>query len=265
MNMFFHELGSMRKSLIIWNLSITAAVILMLAIYPSFAEDAGQLTDLLSAYPEAFQDALGISPEILTSLLGYYSYIFTYVLLFAAIQAMNMGVAILSKETRMKTADFLLTKPVKRVSVLTAKVMAAVTGILLTNIVYFFVSFSMLMAVKTDRFSQSDFIKMNLSMLLLQLFFLSLGLLVAVFLKKIKSVIGVSLSFVFGLYIIGMVGALLDIENFRYFSPFKYVDYTYLLAQHSFEWNFIFTEVIVIVVFMMLTYRHFQRKDIHSL
>ncbi len=265
MNMFIHELRSMRKSLIIWNVSLAVTVILMLAIYPSFAKDTDQLKDLLSAYPEAFQDALGISPEILTSLLGYYSYIFTYVLLFSAIQAMNIGVSIVSKENRMKTADFLLTKPVRRVSVLTAKAAAAITGIVLTNAIYLIVSFAVLVVVKTESFSDSDFIKMNLSMFILQLFFLSLGFLVAVFMKKIKSVIGVSLSFVFGLYIVGMVGALLEIENFRYLSPFKYVDFTHLLAEHSYEWNFVVIELLLTAVFMSATFYYFQHKDIHSL
>ena len=44
---------------------------------------------------------------------------------------MNLGIGIISKEVRDKTADFLLTKPVSRVTILVAKMMAAFTCIVL--------------------------------------------------------------------------------------------------------------------------------------
>ena len=72
------------------------------------------LKKYLKDYPEPVRKALGLSVDSISSILGFYSYIFLYITLCGAIQAMNLGTSIISKEVSEKTADFLLTKPVTR-------------------------------------------------------------------------------------------------------------------------------------------------------
>ena len=69
---------------------------------------------MLDNFPPAIKAAMGIAVDSFKSPLGYYTFAFTYSLLFGAIQAMNLGIGIVSKEEREKTADFILTKPVSR-------------------------------------------------------------------------------------------------------------------------------------------------------
>ena len=132
MNMFLHELKAYRKSTIIWSVALAGIVIVFLSMFPAFSSNTEELKKLLENLPLALRNAIGLSLDTIGSLLGFYSTLtFLYITLCGAIQAMNLGTSIVSKEVREKTADFLLTKPVSRVQILTAKLLAALTSLVI--------------------------------------------------------------------------------------------------------------------------------------
>src|SRR5881392_3004815 len=118
MNIFLHEVKIYRKSTIIWTVSLILVVGFFMALYPAIANDAEQFNKLLEGYPPAVRKAVGVSIDSITSLLGFYSYVFMYIVLCGSIQAMNLGISIISKEVQEKTADFLFTKPVTRTAIM---------------------------------------------------------------------------------------------------------------------------------------------------
>lgn len=83
-------------------------------------------------YPPAVLAALNLKVEIFFTIYGFFSYFLTFGWLIASVQAMNLGVSIVSKEVAGKTADFLLTKPITRARMLTEKLAAITTLILIT-------------------------------------------------------------------------------------------------------------------------------------
>ena len=83
-------------------------LLLFFSFFPSLARDADAYKQLLEGYPEELRKAIGLSVDSLVSMLGFYSYMFVYLKLCGAIQAMMIGISIVSKETREKTADFLV-------------------------------------------------------------------------------------------------------------------------------------------------------------
>ncbi len=266
MNMFLHELRSIRKAFIIWNIALSGTVIIMLSMFGSISGSVDSFREILDSYPQEILKALNFSFDSLTSALGYYAYILGNIgLMLAAIQAMNLGVSLISKENRMKTSDFLLTKPVLRKSVIHAKLSAALVNILATNIILNIVSFLMIHLVKTNEISLKTFFMLNFAVLLVQLFFLTLGMLVATVSKKIKSVIAVSLGTVFGLFVLGTLGAILDIEKFRYLSPFKYINLMEVVLENQYEWTYIGISVALTLLFTIATYVIYQKKDIQTL
>jgi ABC-2 type transport system permease protein len=135
MNMYLHELRAYRKSTIIWTCSMIGLLVFFLSMFPAFSRDAEEFNRLIQGYPEEVRKAFGIGSNI-TSFFGFYTYIFFYIVLCGSIQAMNLGISIISKEVRQKTADFLLTKPVKRKQVVTSKLLAVLTALVLQNRVY---------------------------------------------------------------------------------------------------------------------------------
>jgi ABC-2 type transport system permease protein len=265
MNMFLQELKALRKSAIIWAGSLIALSALFLFIYPSMVSDAEEFRKLLSGYPEPVRAALGINLDYITSLLGFYAMIFSFITLAGAIQGMNMGVSVLSKENRERTADFLLVKPVSRAAIVTSKLLAAVTAIIGTDIIFFGVTFLIANSVKTADYDAKLFFMVNLTLLFLQLIFLALGVVVSVFFKKIKSVLPISLGVVFGLYMAGVLITVgKDTDAARYISPFKYFDVTYIIKNTSYEASFLVASVVIIVIAIVTSYMIYIRKDIHA-
>lgn len=130
------------------------------------------LKKYLLGYPPQLLKAIG-AVDIFT-MINFYAYIFSFVVVCGAIQAMNIGISIISKETRFKTADFLLTKPASRTKILTAKLLAGITSLLITNIIYIGFSIIVVKAFQTEDFNMKIFLLISCSLFLEQLIFFAL-------------------------------------------------------------------------------------------
>lgn len=264
MNMFLYEVKALRKSTITWTLSILALAALYLSLYQSIAKDAQDFKTLLGSYPPAIRAVLGINLDYITSLLGFYAFIFSFIIICGAIQAMNLGLSILSKEARERTADFLLVKPVSRSSIVSAKLLAALTSLVITNIL--FITLTVLIANLTNTdFSLKLFIMINLSMFFVQIIFAAIGMVISVFFKKIKTVLPLSLGVVFGFY---FIGAFLVTDNSdkveRMLSPFKYFDVIYIIDHASYEAFYMILGGAIVVISIVASYIIYNKKDIHA-
>ncbi len=264
MNMFLHELKAYRKSNIIWTFTLVSLVILMLAMFPAFSKEAETFKKLMEGFPEPIRKALGISVDSMSSILGFYTYIFLYISLCGAIQAMNLGTSIVSKEVREKTADFLLTKPVTRTQIMTSKLLAALTSLVITNVAYIAASSLMASMVKTEEYSYKVFFMVSITLFFLQLIFLALGVVISVVGPKIKSVLPISLGTVFAFFIIGMLASSVGDDAMRYITPFKYFDIDYIIKNASYESTFIIIEIVFIIIAITTSYFVYCKKDVHA-
>ncbi len=264
MKIYWRELRAYRKSTIIWVISLSLLVIMFLSLFPSFSNDVEVSKKILNSLPLAMRNAIGLSVDNFFNIYGYLSYLFTFVMLAGAVQAMNLGVGILSKEESGKTADFLLTKPVSRISVITNKLAAAVSIIIVTNIVFISVALSMAAAVSKDGFRVDTFILISIKLLLVQIIFLALGFLLSVIIKKIKSPITISLPTVFSFFIIGTLGAILGNDNVKYLSPFKLYDSDYIIANNAYELKLLLIELAFVVIVITFSYVIYIKKDIRA-
>jgi len=265
MNIYLHELKSLRKSTIIWTCALIALALLYFSVYSGLAKDAADFKKLLSGYPAQLRAALGISLDNITSLLGFYSMVFSFITLGGAIQAMNLGVSILSREARERTTDFLLVKPVSRQAIVSAKLLAALTMLLATNVVYYAAALIFATMVKTADFSFQVFFMINLTLFFVQLMFLAIGLVVSVFFKQLKSVLPISLGVVFGFYIIGAIIATGNNDAERFVSPFKYFDINYIINNARYEPPYLFAGAAIVIAAIAATYAIYTKKDIHAI
>lgn len=265
MNIYFHELKSLRKSTIIWTCTMIALAAIFLSIYPSMANEAEDFKELLSGYPPAVRAMLGINLDYITSILGFYAMVFSFIVLCGAIQAMILGVSILSRESRERTADFLLVKPVSRSQIISAKLMAALTMIFATNIVFNIGTLILANSFKTADYDHKLFLMINLTLFFIQLIFLAIGMAVSVFFKKLKTVLPISLGVVFGLYMIGALIATGENNSMeRFVSPFKYFDIINIIKTASYEVQYLVAGVAITVVSVAVAYVVYIKKDIHS-
>lgn len=263
MNVFLREFRAYRKSLITWAVSLAGIVGLFMALYPAFASDIEGLNEMLANFPEAIKALVNITPETFMSVLGFYGYLLSFAWLAASIQAMNLGVGIISKEVSGKTADFLMTKPVRRSEVVTGKLAAALAVVLIMNVVFIAVSYLAVAATGAE-FDSSTLLLMSSTLLLLQLVFLALGALFSVTIPKIKSVVAVSLPTVFAFYIIGAIGDVLDNVELRWVSPFRYFDPAYMITEGGLEPEYLLVVAVFVAAAIVATYVIFAKRDIHT-
>ncbi|SFE48205.1 ABC-2 type transport system permease protein [Bacillus sp. OV194] len=264
MNIFLHELKVNRKSMLIWAFALAAVTVLFFSIYPSVEKDGDQFIKVLQNYPEGVLKALGVQINTITSLLGFYSYFFLYVMLCGAIQAMNLGTGILSKEVSGKTAEFILTKPVTRAQIITAKLLAVLCTLIFTNVIFIAVSYGMAFAVATADFNEKTFFFMSAANFFVQLVFASLGFLVSSAFSRIRSVLPLSLGTVFAFFILSMFGSVIGDKAIRYITPFKYFDLSYIMKHSSYEPVYISIGAAVVMVAIAASYVLFTKKDIHA-
>lgn len=264
MNVFLFELKAYRKSTAIWVVSLLALIVLFLSMFPSFAKDVEDFQKLLESYPEAVRKAFGIEGDQFFSILGFYSYVFVYVALCGAIQAMNVGISIVSKEMREKAADFLMAKPISRTNILTAKLLAALTSFIITNVIFIPAALVVATLVKAEDFSVKIFLLLSIRLFFIQIIFLALGTFMAIVLPKVKSVLALSISTVFAFFIIGMLGSATDDEALRFLSPFQYFDSKYIMENISYEPAFMMTGFALIIILLVLSLIIYRKKDIHA-
>lgn len=264
MNMYLHELKSLYKSTIIWTSAMVALAVIYFSVFPGIAKDVIGFKELLSGYSPSIRSLLSISLDNIGSILGFYSMIFSFITLCGAIQAMNFGISILSKESRERTADFLLVKPVSRSSIVSAKVLAAFTMVLITDVIYYICAFVMANLVKTADYSNQSFFMLNITLFFVQLIFLAIGLVISVFFQKLKAVLPISLGVVFGFYILGALLVTNENDAARYIAPFKYFDYNYILKNTSFDGIYLIISAVIIIGAVAASYWIYTKKDIHA-
>lgn len=264
MNIFIHELKYYGKSTLIWIAAISAFIIIFMSIYPAFSNDVENARKLFEGFPEAVRKAIGLMLDNFFTLLGFFSYIFMYVSLCGAIQAMYLGVSVLSKEVRDKTADFLMTKPVSRKRIMTSKLLAVLFWLIVTNTVCILVSEIMLEINNTAGYNAKAFFMVLATLFFIQLVFAALGVLVSMAIPAVKSVVPVSLGTVFGFFILNMFDSIIDKEIIRYLTPFKFFDLNYIQQKGSYETRFLVEAAIFLIAAVAVSYVVYEKRSIRT-
>jgi ABC-2 type transport system permease protein len=261
MNVYLFELKANRKFVITWLIVMMCLGLLMVSFYPSISKDLDLFIRAIQNYPESIRALFGINLKTMGSITGYYSsFPLTCLLICSAMEAMILGVSILSKEVRDKTADFLFTKPLSRMMIITAKIKASATLLLISNIVLFTFMYFITISFSSGNFAFIPFVLLMLTLLIIQFIFLSLGMLISVILSKVKSPLPISMGVVFGFY---AINSFAD-DKMRAFIPFKYFESPYILEHSSYEMIYLLLAFMLIIIFTVLTYSIYLKKDIHS-
>lgn len=135
MILFRHELRQGWRSLILWTAAIAGFMGLISLLFPQVKDQMASINGLISTMG-AFSDAFGLGKLNMGTFIGFYTVECQSVLglggaLYAAILASNS----LAKEEQAGTAEFLLTHPLSRASIVTSKSLALVSQLLILNAV----------------------------------------------------------------------------------------------------------------------------------
>ncbi len=264
LNIYLHELKQYRRITIIWIVSLVMVAALYISLYPSMADQAQAIQKVLANYPKSLLAALGVGPAGFGTFASMYAIVMGYVMLATSIQAMNLGTGIVAKEENSHTAEFLLAKPVNRTQVLTAKLLAALTVLLITNAFFITAMWGEISVLAKTSIAGGTFILMTLTLFLVQLFFLGFGFLVSVTAPKIRSVLSISLSTVFVFFVIGIFDSLIGSTVVRYLTPFKFFDYQYIIKNGTYEPGYLVVEAVFLAAAISAAYYFYLRRDIRT-
>jgi ABC-2 type transport system permease protein len=262
-NVYIHEFRTRLKSVMIWSLSVSAMVLFYFSIFPAFADQAAVLNGLLAKFPPALLEAFGMNRMDLSTVIGFYSFVLVFVQLCLAIQAGNYGFGLVSIEESELTADFLLTKPVSRVQVLTSKLLAALTSLVLTDLVVWIASIVAILAFKGGRtYDFAVLVPLMLSLVIFQLFFLAVGLVISLLVKRVRSVTPYSLGLGFGSFVINGFSGIFGDVKLEYITPFKHLDPAYFVQHGAFNTPLLLLNLAVTLVALAASYWLYMRRDI---
>lgn len=265
MMLYWQTIKRHLRSGILWTVSLSFMVVLFMSMFPAISKQAASFTKLLEALPPEVLNILGLSNDGLTLALEFYAFTLTFTLLVGAIQAMNLGISILSGEIRDHTADFLLVKPITRSQIITSKIFASLTILSVTDLFFIITSKLSLDAISTSEYNLSIFWLLVFSLPLIQLFFFSLGLVISVWLKRVKVPLTISMGIVFGFFIINLVGLTVAEEKIAFISPFAYYTAEKIIRDGSYNLWSLGINLILVLCFTMLTYLIFNRRDIPTI
>lgn len=267
MNIFKYEFMEKRKSIIIWSLSLSAFMIFYMAFFPTVAKDSQAFSSIMESFPEDMLSAMGIKEGMsIANLIGYFALTFNMIQLALAIQAANYGFSILTEEERELTADFLLSKPVSRGDIYISKVAAALIGLLISGV---FLGISSMLALALfnggEVYQRSNLIKLLISIPIFQMVFLSLGILISLLFKRIRSVISFSMALALGLYIINALAGILDEKVLAYISPYFYFDPGTILESGEYDLKLMVLAFGITIISLVLSYVLYNKRDIDSI
>jgi ABC-2 type transport system permease protein len=262
-NIYLHEFRTHLKSVLTWSLAMTGLILFYFSIFPSFAEQAELTNQLLAKFPPALLEAFGMNRMDLSSILGFFCLVIVFVQLCLAVQASNYGFGLVSIEESELTADFLLSKPVSRAQVLTGKLLSALSSLLVTDLVVALATFIAIALFNSGRtYELRTLILLLLSMPILQLCFLSVGLVISLLVKRVRSVTPYSLGLSFGAYVLNAFAGVFGDVKLEYITPFKHLDPVYIVEHVAFNTPLVLINVAISLIALGASYWLYIRRDI---
>ncbi|MBN2605158.1 MAG: ABC transporter permease subunit [Bacilli bacterium] len=267
MNVFLFELKSIRKSLITWSLSISAFLVFYLSFFPLMESSGGSFDQIMANFPPEFTAFFGMSPELpISTIMGYFALTFGIVQIPLAIQASNYGFHILSVEERELTADFLFSKPIKRSTILYSKLGAITISLTVVNVLLFISTLICLTLFRAG--TTVDYLAVVTvlsSIFFFQLFFVGVGMVISVSLKKIPSVLSFSMALSLGMYMASSLDTMMSMQIMKYVSPFSMFSPTRILIDGHL--NLISLLICIVVIFgtILTSYFLYLKRNIASL
>jgi len=260
--MLKRELKINLKSLIIWSLILISIFIICFLVYPSIIGQSSELEELVNTLPKEILEIFNMDIISLNTVSGWLlteGYLMVNLLgsCFFAI----MGGTILLKEENDKTIDFLFSKPIKKSSIVTSKLITGLIYILVFNLL---ISITTLIGLKlSNDFSFNHWFLSSIAPIFIHTFFFCLSLLISNYFKKKNKSITFNIGVVLGTYLIGVLSLMSDkLEFLKYFSPFEYINCKTIITNNSLD---VFNLVLItsyIIISIIGLYSTYNKKEL---
>ncbi len=261
MNIFIREIKANKKSMIIWIICIILFIAMCMQKYDALVSTGTkEMLSILNDMPKSLQSIFGMSKLDIATPIGYYGAVYIYLLLLAAIHAIMLGSNIISKEEKDKTSEFLMTKPITRNKILIYKVLYSILSIFIINITIFI---SSLVALKifTDDNIYNTLILLMIGIFIIQLLFLSLGILISAISNK-KKTSSIAMSILLGTFFLSLIIDIFDkLKVLNILTPFQYFDAKVIIPSNKISIFYIIISLIISIISIVISYIKYKKKD----
>ena len=260
MKIFFQELKLGRKTLIIWTASIIGSLLVCIWMFPQMKGELGPDGDLFANLGK-FTAAFGMDRLNFGTMIGFYGIECGNILgmgggMFAAL----LGISMLSKEEKDRTAEFLLTHPVSRLRVLNEKLAAVMAQIIIMNVAITLSSVLGILSVG-EVVPVKELLLIHVSFLILQIEIAALCYCLSAFLKRGN--IGMGIGFALLFYFMNIIANISDNAEFlKYITPYAYCEAADIVNEKVLDGTLIILGIAYTAVALAVGYRKYLRKDI---
>ena len=260
MTLYRHEMKRSAIALTVWTAVIAFMLGICVIIYPEMATEMDQMTDMF-ANMGSFSDAFGLDQLNFGEFIGYFAIECGNTLgLGGALCAAIVGITARSREERDGTAEFLLTHPLKRSTVVTSKLLSVLSQVIILNLVTLLVCVVMALAIGEGKVIDTMAL-IFLPYVILQIEIAALTFGISAFMRKGAMPVGIGLSF--GLYFLNIFSKLTkELEFLRYFTPFSYTEGGYIVENNALDYPLVLLGFAVTAVGIVVAYLKYTKKDI---
>lgn len=261
MTLLKHELKQGFKTLAIWTASIGFLIAICLFLFPEMKGEMDNVSDMFSSMG-SFTAAFGMDRLNFGTLIGFYAVECGNILgLGGAFFASLIAVSALAKEEKERTAEFLLSHPVSRVSVISSKLAALVVQIVVMNVVIFALSAACI-AVIGEEPAWKEICLLHLAYFLLQLELAGICFGLSAFLRR--GSLGIGLGIAAMMYFLNIIANISEKAEFlKVITPFGYAEGADIVSNGSLDGKLVLIGMAFALIGVAAAYFWYSRKDIH--
>ena len=263
MTLYKHELKMNRVSFSVWLVGVLAMSAGCIFLFPLIDESMADMSDAFASMG-GFSAAFGMDKLSITTLEGFFgTEIGTIFALGGGMYAALLGISALAKEESGHTAEFLHTLTLGRCGIVTGKLAAIVTYLVLFDVIAFGV-FAASAAMIGETLSMKSLIGYIVAQFAAQLEIASVCFAFSACSKR--SSLGLGLGVALVLYVLDIIARITDKAEFlKYITPFSFSNATDIFVNEgTIETVPLCIGICVTVISLAAAYTVYRRRDIVS-
>ena len=263
MTLYKHELKMNRVSFAVWLVGVLAMSAGCIFLFPLIDESMADMSDAFASMG-GFSAAFGMDKLSITTLEGFFgTEIGTIFALGGGMYAALLGISALAKEESGHTAEFLHTLTLGRCGIVTGKLAAIVTYLVLFDVIAFGV-FAASAAMIGETLSMKSLIGYIVAQFAAQLEIASVCFAFSACSKR--SSLGLGLGVALVLYVLDIIARITDKAEFlKYITPFSFSNATDIFVNEgTIETVPLCIGICVTVISLAAAYTVYRRRDIAS-
>jgi len=264
LNVFWRTVKDRKISLAVYSLAGLIFMWMYVALFPSMKEQAEVFEKMFESLPEAFFKAFGIESLGFSTIgqflaMEHFSIIWP---LMAVIMLVSIAGSSLAGEVEKGTVELLLSSPVSRLKIFSAKYLVGLFSLLVFAVISIF-AIAPLSAIHGIQYNLADFVLVAVISFLFGWAVFGLGILFSVIFSEKSRVYMFTGAIVLVMYVLNVIALLSEnLDWLKYASLFHYYDYNAALIDGTLDIINVGIFGGVIVICSAFAAWWFRRRDI---